>query len=522
MTWRVPLGILIVLLIVGLATTALNFNRAKSDTLTVELGIETADEPTARAIDVASITAYERNQFSEELKQRLSKPRRTVDLSSFLVDACEVSQLEWEQFVEWTSGQPGFDADAENDWLKSSSTGHRIAGRLTSPASGINYQGASAYCAAAGGRLPFAEEFEVMASGNESNIYPWGDEFHKEAWPYNSAERNASQACGSHVSTSTPDGIHDLANGVMEWGQGPMFSTAMAFEPSIHGAPAARRSARELYALNAAWLVGEADLKSHHLGFRCAYGQHPLILPWRRKLQEVVTIAGGEYEVGLPAESRIPLFLANMPPMRGIKLANLLSHEEAPDQSLTVDRCEVSRSSYRTFLNDPLVRLGMFSNENQPAEVDFTPLYWDDQLEDDSLPVYGVNWWAADAYARWSGGRLPSVEEWRQLAAGTEGSSYPWGMDYDANAATTGDDSNSQLNACGSAETDKTVAGVQDLGGNVSEWTRSIGAQRSQLTMWVQGGNWLLPGQETAKSLFGRAVPLAHQSKSIGFRVVYD
>ena len=522
MKWQVPLGILIGLLVVGLTTTLLNINRADAETLVVPIGVQQATAPHARQLDLAAIAAYERNQFNRELKQRLNKPRHTIELSGFFADACEVSQLQWEQFVEWTSRQPGFDKSSETEWLRSSSNGHRIAGRLTSPASGVNFKGASAYCTAAGGRLPFAEEFEAMAGGDSSRIYPWGNEFNPNAWPFNSAERNSSQACGSHEFASTPNGIHDLANNVMEWGQGPMYSQSLEFRPSIHGAPAARRSNRELYAVNAAWLQTDPTLKSHHLGFRCVYGKHPLILPWRRSIQDVVQIRAGTYEIGLAEESRIPLFLANMPPVPGIKLRDLLQLDASTRDELRVDRCEVRRSAYAKFLGDPLVQLGMFSNKNQPANIDFAPLDWVEQLEESSLPVYGVNWWAADAYARWSGGRLPTVEEWRQIATGTSGFTYPWGMTYDKEAAQTGDDASSRLRACGSTKTDTTHVGVVDLGGNLSEWTRSLSAQNSHLSMWVQGGNWLLPGSETAKSLFGRTVPLTHRSKSIGFRVVYD
>ncbi len=522
MKWRLQLGLLIALLVVGVVITLLNVNRADTDTVTVPLGIQAATSTRAQHLDQATIAAYERGQFSNELRLRLNKPRRSIELSSFIVDACEVKQREWEQFVEWTTAQPDFSESGKNAWLSSASTGHRIAGRLTSPASGVNFQGASAYCSAAGGRLPFAEEFEAMASGDSNTMYPWGDAFHDSAWPYNSAERNAAQACAAHPTTSTATGIHDLANNAMEWGQGPMFSEALIFQPSIHGAPAARRTHRELYALNAAWLLGDPTLKSHHLGFRCVYGKHPLILPWRRRVQDVITVPGGTYEVGLPAESHLPLFLANMPLVRGVRLRDLIREDAMAPKQLAVDRCEVSREAYAKFLGDPLVQMGMFGNEKEPADIDYTPLNWEMQLENANLPVHGVHWWAADAYARWSGGRLPTVEEWRQLAAGSSGLIYPWGTMYKTAAAQTGDNASSKLGVCGSSNDDTTLSGVNDLGGNLSEWTRSLSAQDSRLLMWVQGGNWLLPGVETAKSLFGRAVPMNHRSRSIGLRVVYD
>ena len=512
---------LALIVVVALVTTFLTFRQKPSDVVVVDLGIRPSTSPHVKAIELASVSAFERGQFSKELSQRLSKPTKRVALERFLVDQCEVSQLEWEQFVEWSRSQPDYIEDENADWLVSKSTGHRVAGRLDSPASGINFQEASTYCEESGGRLPYAEEFEAMASGSQGRIYPWGDEFNAQAWPYNSSARNASQSCGLHPDTTTPTGIHDLAANAMEWSQGPMNQDSESDQAALHGAPAARQSNRSLYALNAAWLPMDPKLKSHYVGFRCVYDQPPLPSPWRTTAMRLVGIAGGEFSVGLPQDARLPLFLANMPPVSGVQLKQLLASEESGMQHLTVERCEVKRQTYQSFLSDPLVRLGMYSNENEPEGVSYEPLFWQEQLESPTLPVFGVHWWAADAYARWVGGRLPTVDEWRQIAAGRRGSSYPWGMEYDSDAANIGDTESGQLSSCGSAERD-VVSGVADLGGNLSEWTRSIGMSHSRLTMWVQGGNWLLPGRETTQTIFGRPVPLTHQSTSIGFRVVYD
>ena len=400
----------------------------------------------------------------------------------------------------------------------STSTGHRIAGLLASPASGVDYAAAAAYCQAAGGRLPWAEEWEAMAVGRGGRLYPWGDAFDAAAWPYQDAHRNAAQSCGLH-DAATPEGVHDLANNVMEWSNGRAVGGG-AFQPGAHGAPAVRASGRALYALSAAWLPVPPQTRSHHLGFRCIYGKPPAKpLPWGATPAQA-KIPAGDYTLGMPRDLRLARIAVILPAERRREARNLLASKQA--RRLEVGRCEVSRREYRAFLRNPLVRLGLFANEHEPRGRDYTPRNWQAQSAALDLPVSGVDWWSADAFARWAGGRLPRVEEWHLIAAGADANRYPWGDDYQPGNAVTGDAGADEPGAQPCGTRDQTATGIADLAGNVSEWTLSVTAERGDYAAWVQGGNWRLPGNPTTQTTFGRPVPLNHQSETIGFRVVYD
>ncbi|MFN8092443.1 MAG: bifunctional serine/threonine-protein kinase/formylglycine-generating enzyme family protein [Vicinamibacteria bacterium] len=49
-------------------------------------------------------------------------------------------------------------------------------------------------------------------------------------------------------------------------------------------------------------------------------------------------------------------------------------------------------------------------------------------LARDDNPIVGVNWFEADAYCRWAGGRLPSESEWERAARANHDWDYAWGV----------------------------------------------------------------------------------------------
>ncbi|HUW62861.1 MAG TPA: bifunctional serine/threonine-protein kinase/formylglycine-generating enzyme family protein [Candidatus Bathyarchaeia archaeon] len=93
------------------------------------------------------------------------------------------------------------------------------------------------------------------------------------------------------------------------------------------------------------------------------------------------------------------------------------------------------------------------------------------------IPVSGVTFYDALAYAAWKKKSLPTEPQWARAAYGDTSLFYPWeGGAWQDGAANTlgGDDGQEYAAPVKSFQTDRSWVGCYDMVGNVAEWTRSM------------------------------------------------
>jgi formylglycine-generating enzyme required for sulfatase activity len=202
---------------------------------------------------------------------------------------------------------------------------------------------------------------------------------------------------------------------------------------------------------------------------------------------------------------------------------------ERPARTVTVgsfwmDRTEVTVGAFRTCVDAGVC--------TRPARTSATCTY---DANDRDLPVSCVYWNEAQAYCRFADKRLPTEAEWEYAARGPLRVSFPWGGAAScADAVTLVYDQSARSCAprparVGSHPGGASIFGVEDMSGNVEEWTadwyaESLGpgpGPRAGAAHVLRGGGWLSPpslSRTTARD-WGSAM---EAGPNVGFRCARD
>jgi formylglycine-generating enzyme required for sulfatase activity len=158
-----------------------------------------------------------------------SLPRHAVDILGFEIDVYEVTKKEYAACIAAGACKN----DLVNGIIHYSTSDEKAFCVLDSalgddyPVNCISWEGARAYCAWLGKRLPTEAEWELAARGTDDRIYPWGDEpppscnntvldsGGADGWGCGSS--TSSMPIGSKPAGNSPYGLYDMAGNMWEW-----------------------------------------------------------------------------------------------------------------------------------------------------------------------------------------------------------------------------------------------------------------------------------------------------------------
>jgi formylglycine-generating enzyme required for sulfatase activity len=142
-------------------------------------------------------------------------------------------------------------------------------------------------------------------------------------------------------------------------------------------------------------------------------------------------------------------------------------------------------------------------------------------------PVVNVSWYDAQEYARWSGKRLLTEQEWEKAARWIDGRQWPWGNKWDSDRLNCKETGIKGTTPVRSFPEGKSYYGVFDMCGNVWEWTVSdylpyggnikLNPKYSSQLKAIRGGAWNALKEQTGCFIRGSEEP-GNWFVDIGFR----
>ncbi len=141
---------------------------------------------------------------------------------------------------------------------------------------------------------------------------------------------------------------------------------------------------------------------------------------------------------------------------------------ESPSHSVTLDgfwldQTEVTNAQYARCVTD-----GSCDPPSRSSSERYDSYYGNSPYDD--YPVIWVDWFDADAYCKWAGGRLPTEAEWEYAARGPDRSIYPWGDDPPNATLLNYNWIVGDTVQVGSYPEGASWVGAMDMAGNVWEW----------------------------------------------------
>jgi len=256
----------------------------------------------------------------------------------------------------------------------------------------------------------------------------------------------------------------------------------------------------------------------------------------------------------------------NKPPPDKEYLQNEKPAHQVNLSPFCIDRFEVTVERYVACSDVGHCERASKTNELTPPLTDVQRAAYDPLCNENQIASHGkhpincVNWAQAQKFCKDQGGRLPTESEWEFAARGPDGRLYPWGDDPPSRTTANAcgleclawakqnavesdfpgamyqaDDGFFATAPVGSFPDGKSRFGVEDVVGNVWEWTadyyapyptdgatlRDPTGPQTGAKRVIRGGAWNAAFPEWARPTLRFSASEADLSHGIGFRCVY-
>lgn len=525
------------------------------------------------------------------------RPVHAVYLGAYWIDETEVTNEQYCAFLnnygknEDAAGHQLLDVASDYCLIEEVGNTYRPKVRYEKhPVIRVSWYGAAAYAQWVGAKLPTEAQWEKAARGGlVGKIYPWGYGISRDDANYVGTVGDDRDSFADNIDRGSKDlwdrtspvrsfapndyGLYDMAGNALEWCADEYnynyYSNSPANNPKGPGTVITFTNNDFTNVNVASWRVlrggsGRAaalwlrcagryeslpsKTGSTH-GFRCAVAcsqerkneyiklqeqDRELIEEEQKKTvirkdsTEMVLIPAGEFQMGdYWNESRV-----YERPVHAVYLDAFL-----------IDKYEVTNAQFQKFLQaNPQWQKNRINRKYHDGWYlkDWSGMNYPQGKA--NHPVVYISWYAAAAYAQWTGKRLPTEAEWEKAArGGLPFRRYPGGNDItddDANGIYTGGrDIWNGTSPVGSFPPND--YGLFDMAGNVWEWcldwyrddfyatspyknpTGPNSRTQNVLQRVVRGGSWTELSPELRCACRGYFIPLI-TTNDLGFRCVQD
>ncbi|MFH1529956.1 MAG: formylglycine-generating enzyme family protein, partial [Pseudomonadota bacterium] len=391
-------------------------------------------------------------------------------------------------------------------------------GRDDHPMNCVDWYGAEQFCEWAGGRLPTEEEWESEAGAGGTRVYPWGNKKPSCSLcvmddgdttgsafgfgPTDGCGEDSTWPVCSKRQGDSVSGLCDMAGNVWEWTSSQEDSSRI-----VHGGAWYLFNPGNLKV--SSWYRVDPTFRDFDYGFRC-------VVP---KAQ-----ATG-YEDYLrtlyPPEDDATVHKIELKELGGLEWA----HSKYAKVSFA--RSETTVAQYGA-----CVEAGKCEFKHHKSKFGSRYCNWGYEDRDDH-PMNCVDWYGAEQFCEWVGGRLPTEQEWEAEASAGGRREYPWGRKKPSCSLCVMDDSStigsagSETDGCGENRTwpvcskrrGNSVSGLCDMAGNVWEWTSSWSDFNMKFRV-LRGGSWLEANTEYVSASDRNGHTPDRWDSDVGFRCV--